>query len=461
MNDNQKTFSALVHLEQLRHIETNKGAELSYASVADMRLHSAREFSYRYLLNHLTTRAKRLIHDNALTEAVEQPQKLFVRATRICVMIAAILGALAVGHAVGESATLNIYWLITVLLGFNFLSILLWILGISFNLQGLRNGVVAQLACWLPYRNKDSDSIRALATRAWWETCLTGSIGKWRISTLTHQFWLAYLGAGLTFLILLMMAKQYDFIWGTTLLPDNSLPKLTQFLGTPVEMIGFRSPDTQQIASSRVGLALHDAETRSAWASFLLGMLLVYGLFPRIILLSISLFMLRLAESRYKLDLYLPYYITLRQQLMSHEFEARVIDADPQIAQERSTQMIKPTQSIAPANALVVGIELEESMQWPQAMKCNLNVIDQASFDAATSTIKQSNQPLIIGASLQRLPDRGVQRMIHELVTSTSQPVWLYLLRKDTTVSVNDARKLAWFRLAEACTIPAEHVIYQ
>ncbi len=251
MNVNQKNFSDLVHLEQLRHIETNKGSELSYASVADMRLHSAREFSYRYLLNHLTTRAKRLIHDNGLTEAVEQPHKLFVRATRICIMIAAILGALAVGHAVGESATLNIYWLITVLLGFNFLSILLWILGISFNLQSLRNGVVAQLACWLPYRNKDNDSIRALATRAWWETCLTGSIGKWRISTLTHQFWLAYLGAGLTFLILLMMAKQYDFIWGTTLLPDNSLPKLTQFLGTPVEMIGFRSPDTQQIASSR------------------------------------------------------------------------------------------------------------------------------------------------------------------------------------------------------------------
>ena len=100
-------------------------------------------------------------------------------------------------------------------------------------------------------------------------------------------------------------------------------------------------------------------------------------------------------------------------------------------------------------------------MQWPHDMKCNLNVIDQVSFDTATSSIKQSNQPLIIGASLQRLPDRGVQRMIHELVTSTSQPVWLFLLRKDATVSISDSRKLAWFRLAETCTIPAEHVIYQ
>ncbi|MBK7354352.1 MAG: DUF2868 domain-containing protein, partial [Nitrosomonas sp.] len=65
-----------------------------------MNLHTARDFSYRQFLNHLTTRAKRLIHDNALTEDIEQPQKLFVRATRICVIIAAILGALAVGHAV-------------------------------------------------------------------------------------------------------------------------------------------------------------------------------------------------------------------------------------------------------------------------------------------------------------------------------------------------------------------------
>ena len=460
MTNHQQTFSDLVHLEQLRHIETNKGSEFSYASVADMEPHRAKDFSYPHFLGRLMTRAQRLIHDNALTREIEQPQKLFKRATVIGLILAALLGALAVAHAVGESATLNIYWLITVLLGFNFISILLWLIGMSFNLQSLRTGVVAQLACWLPYRSKETDSIRALATRAWLETCLTGAIGRWRISTLTHQFWLAYLATGFFFLILLMMAKQYDFIWGTTLLPENSLPKLTQFLSAPVEMSGFRVPDPQQILSSRVGNANHDAETRSAWASFLLGMLLIYGLLPRVILFLVSYCLLKLSEHRFKLDLYLPYYISLRQKLMSHDFESRVIDADPQQGQQRPVPVIKPTQQGAPIDGLVIGIELDESLQWPQPMQCTINVIDQTSFDNASSAIKQSNQALIIGAALQRLPDRGVQRMIHELVASTSQPVWLILLRKDPNAPVTESRKLAWFRLAEACTIPAEHVIY-
>lgn len=55
------------------------------------------------------------------------------------------------------------------------------------------------------------------AARGWWEACLGGRVGKWRFSLLTHRLWLSYLLAGIAILILLMTAKQYDFIWGTTL----------------------------------------------------------------------------------------------------------------------------------------------------------------------------------------------------------------------------------------------------
>jgi hypothetical protein len=42
---------------------------------------------------------------------------------------------------------------------------------------------------------------------------------------------------------------------------------------------------------------------------------------------------------------------------------------------------------------------------------------------------------------------------------SRAQP-WLILLRKPSAPVAN-AREFAWFRLAEACGIPAEHVITQ
>lgn len=463
MTFKNNTFSELVRLEQLRHIETSKAEALSYASIADMETYAATDFNYSVFLKRLTARARRLIQDNALTRALQHPQNLFIRASRISLIIAAILGALAAVNAVGESATLNIYWLLAVLLGFNLISILLWIIGISLHLQGLSAGVVAQFACWFPYRykEKESDSIASLAVRGWWETCLTGAIGKWRISVLTHQFWLTYLTTGLVLLILLMMAKQYDFIWGTTLLPESSLPELTLWLSKPMEFFGLIPPDSYQIAASRVGAVTQDAETRSAWAKFLLGALLLYGILPRLILLLISMLMQKITESHFKLDLYLPYYVTLRQRLMAHEFESSVIDADPLITATKTISAPRHTSQGVPLDALAIGIELDDHIIWPEGIHCSENVIDLTSFSEAANTIKKFHGPLLIGVAAHRLPDRGVQRTIRDLITHASGETWLILLRSRAAIPVADTRKLAWFRTAEACAISAEHVIIQ
>lgn len=463
MTKKNNTFSELVRLEQLRHIETSKAEALSYASIADMESHVAIDFNYAAFVKRLTTRARRLIQDNALVTILQYPQKLFIRASRISLFIAAILGALAAGNAVGESSTLNIYWLLAVLLGFNFISIILWLAGISLSLHGLSSGVVAQLVCWLPFRHKEkeNDSISALAARGWWETTLTGKVGRWRISVLTHQFWLTYLATGMALLILLMMAKQYDFIWGTTLLPESSLPELTKWLSKPMELFGLMPPDSYQIAASRVGATMQDAETRGAWAKFLLGALLLYGILPRLALLLLSRLMQKLAEHRFKLDLYLPYYITLRQRLMAHEFESSVIDADPKTTIEKTITAPQPAGGGLPQNALAIGIELDDHIIWPNGMNCSKNVIDQASFSEAAKAIKKADSTLLVGVAAHRLPDRGVQRTIKELIAHSSGEVWLILLRSRAAIPVADTRKLAWFRMAEACAISAERVITQ
>ncbi|MDP1558234.1 MAG: DUF2868 domain-containing protein [Nitrosomonas sp.] len=455
------TFLDLVRIEQLRNIEAGKGEDLSYASIANMDRRANNDFDYSTFIQRLKIRARHLIQDNVLIHALLHPQKQFLRASRISLVIAAILGILAAGNAVGESDSLNIYWLLVVLLGFNLLSILLWIIGITLNMQGLSAGVAAQLVSWFPYRNKEKDTIESLASRAWWQSCLTGRIGKWRISVLTHKFWLTYLGSGLVILILLMIARQYNFIWGTTLLSENSLPEFTQFLARPMAYLGLITPDINQIAVSRIGIGAQDAETRTAWASFLIGAVLLYGILPRLALLAISTVMQKWAERKFKLDLYLPYYIELRQRLMSADVQTRVIDADPHEAVKPSNVTPPQVNHTIPLNAQTIGIELDHQIVWPASVTCHDNVIDQQSLADALKTIKKTNNPLLIGVAAHRLPDRGVQRIIKELIENTNGVPWLMLLYKQSATPVENARKLAWFRLAEACGISAEHVITQ
>ena len=57
-----------------------------------------------------------------------------------------------------------------------------------------------------------------------------------------------------------------------------------------------------------------------------------------------------------------------------------------------------------------------------------------------------------------RQAGKPVQRLIKELVDSAHEKPWLILL-SSPSAPVTSAREFAWFRLAEACDIPAEHVI--
>ena len=460
MSVKKHTFDDLVCIEQVRKIESAKAEDLSYASIQELPRSANGDFNYADFIQRLNTRAKRLIQENTLNDALQQPHRQFIRARRICLGVAVILGGLAASQAVGDYSTLNIYWLLAVLLGFNLISLLLWISGITLNLQSLSSGIVAQLASWLPYRHKKDPTIASLASHAWWESCLTGDVGKWRISVLTHKFWLTYLISGMVLLILLMLAKQYNFIWGTTLLPDSTLPRLTQILGTPLEAMGLKIPDDPQTVASRIGVSKQDAETRMAWATFLIGALLVYGIFPRLLVLGLSLVMQKWSEHRFKLDLYLPYYIELRQRLMAREVKAEVIDADPQAGIKPAEVTLPPANVAIPSNAQAFGIELDSATSWPESVTRRLNIIDQDSHDEAIALIKNLNGPLLLGVAAHRLPDRGVQRLIKELVDSSNGKPWLILLSKPSA-PVTNAREFAWFRLAEACGIPAEHVITQ
>ena len=146
---------------------------------------------------------------------------------------------------------------------------------------------------------------------------------------------------------------------------------------------------------------------------------------------------------------------------MTSKTAGRVIDADPHAEAKQTQAAPEMADNAIPANAQAIGIELDDQIIWPESVTCHGNVIDQISHTDAIKTVKNINGPLLIGVAAHRLPDRGVQRTIRELIKNSAKEPWLILLYKPSAAPVNDTRKIAWFRLAEACGIPAEHVITQ
>ena len=461
--NSELNFDKRVVIEQIRYIETEQ-IHLKDTGSAPSDFSTNQHFEDRLWL-----RAHHLVERNDLAEQTAQAAKRFRLANTIVIIIAILLGAFGITYAInevsGSNHTINIYWLLLVLLGFNFISMLLWFVGITLNVQGLTSGVLARLAGWLPshFRSKNN-----AADRAWLNCHFNGRAGKWHFSKITHRLWLVYLFTGLIFLFILLMVRQYDFVWGTTLLSDQVFVKLTEVLSTPLQMLGFSTPTVEQIQQTRIGAEqILTVEHRSSWAQFLLGALLCFGLLPRLLLLIWSILMRADAQSRFTLDHYLPYYIHLRQQLMPLATHGQIIDADqsPPVAAKNIANKVE--QHTLPEGIKWVAVETGQNIKWPPASVIAGNdpendlgqIIDRDSLAHVVQQLQQDRRPVIaIAVSSTRPPDRGIQRLISTL-KSNSEQGWLVLLQSKDDDNISESRLAAWYRLAETVGISADHVI--
>ncbi len=452
------TFDKRLFIEQVRYIEAEQTLACDAKDTPpEPSAHS--DFEHR-----LWQRARRLVDCNNLS-APSQAAKLSRFANTAALMIAATLGALGVNYAITGDDTINIYWLLLVLLGFNFLSMLLWLVGISLNMSGLTTSVLARLVSNLPthFKNKHNPA-RSQADRAWLACQFTGGVGKWQFSKITHQLWLAYLLSGLMMLVLLLMVQQYEFVWGTTLLSDSAFTHLTATLSVPLQTLGFATPSAEQVMETRIGIAQAlTAEHRNHWAQFLLGALLCFGIAPRAILWAWAALMSAHARRQFKLDYYLPYYIHLHQQLMPLASHGQIIDADIAPPIISPGEIPPPAAQPLPDKAAWVAVELERNTRWPLAdipAENNLgHVIDSNSLATIVQHL-QSNRCTVIAVAVSatRHPDRGVQRAITSLMSHCEQ-CWLVLLQNPEAQAVTNTRLAAWYRLAETCQVPLDHVI--
>ena len=465
-------FDKQLQIEQLRYIEAEHPLEGDGES--ECLDHSENEdFDHR-----LWQRAMCLIKQHDFSALLGRAARVSRYVKTFALILAVLLGALGSLYAVTDSHTINIYWLLLVLLGFNVVSMFLWLTGIILNIEGLTSGMLARLTSWLPGHLDSKSRVREsldrkkagmLADRAWLACSFSGPVGKWNFSMMTHQLWLAYLFAGLFFLVLLLMVRQYDFAWGTTLLSDTVFVTLTEALSVPLDVLGFATPSAEQVQQTRIGalqegLALTaSAELRNLWAQFLLASLLCFGIAPRMLLWCWSWIMYRRARRLFMLDYYLPYYIALRQRLMPLASHGVVIDPGAAPVDDYLSPAPRPVTHALPAEVRWIAVELGDDMHWPLASVDVNNdlgqVVDRETFANILQRLRDGQYPVIaIAVSSARPPDRGVQRTIASLVSGAEQR-WLVLLKKHEDEAVTEKRLAAWYRLADNCDVPADHVI--
>lgn len=454
----KSSFDKRLLIEQIRYIES------AQALTCDTEKIPPEASTNNTFEQRLWQRARHLADCNKLS-LPGRAAKLSRYASTVILIMAAIFGALGVSYAVTDTHTINIYWLLLALLGFNFLSMLLWLVGISLNMTGLTTSVLARLTSWLPahFKTRRKPS-HTQADHAWLDCHFSGAVGKWAFSKITHQLWLVYLLAGLTMLVILLMLRQYDFVWGTTLLSDTAFINLTATLSVPLEALGINTPSAAQVMETRIGAAqILSVEHRSQWAQFLLGSLLCFGLAPRILLWIWSTLMSTNARRCFKLDYYLPYYIHLHQQLMPLASHGQIIDADTSPPVISETPTLTPVTHTLPDKTQWVAVELGNHISWPPRMissKNNLGqVIDSNSLASVVQRLQANNCPVLaVAVSSARPTDRGVQRVISDLMSNCEQR-WLVLLQNPKHEPASDKRLAAWYRLAKACEVPVDHVI--
>ena len=276
--------------------------------------------------------------------------------------------------------------------------------------------------------------------------------GRWLLGCLAHAFWIAYLTAATVTLMLYFSVVQYDLVWGTTLLNDTTMVTLFKSLSDPLVALGVMQPvEPEWLLAAREGTATGDA--RGRWAWFLLAVIAVYGLVPRILALIASTAMTAIGWRRLTLDTTQPGYLRLASSLAP-----RTTPETTEHTPARAQRAPRRPPTSPQGRPLLVAVELEHEPWPPRIPGIDLQAIGRADDRAGREQILAALQALdapppalLVLCSLLRTPDQGHERFIDRAADAAGTvPVLVLsdgaaLARREGNV---DSRRADWQALA-------------
>lgn len=281
-------------------------------------------------------------------------------------VLAAMLGFGAATGVLGDgSRAVNVVWTLGALLGVHLVSLGLWLAAMLFAGKapgGALNagGVPGRL--WLRLVSALDRSPQSVEL----PLALGGLLGRsraavWGIGAVSHGLWALALGGAAAGLLLLFATRRYGFVWETTILPAAAFTALTSALGSLPEQFGFPVPDAALVAASGNAVMAEEAG-RHAWAGWLLGCVLVYGVLPRLLLALACGLLWRRASRRIGLDLTRSGYARLRARLLPDSERIGVRDAEPEAMPRPGRRGVHPD---AGEGCALLALELGQDLPWP------------------------------------------------------------------------------------------------
>jgi hypothetical protein len=342
-----------------------------------------------------------------------------------------LLAVLAVVSGAGMAATalagapmpVNVFWATGSLLGLNLLLLLAWLLGLL--VDGDHGSWLGQV--WLGLGQRLARDAKAAHLGTALVVLLhRHRLNRWLFGATVNGLWTLCLLASLITLLLMFATRRYDFVWETTLLHSDTFVALTAYLGRFPGWLGFPMPTQGLIRASGDGPAVLEG-ARQAWAGWLVGVLVCYGVLPRAVLAAACWLRWRHGAARLNTDLEMPEANSLHERLMPSSEHLGVSD----LPAEQSWAPPLPAQVTLGTGALVVGIELDDDQPWPPTAS-------PAITDAGILDDRQSRQRLLEALAARpadrlllvcdprRSPDRGTQALLAELARNAAETrVWL------------------------------------
>lgn len=414
----------LTPLQQLWLTETVRLREEHAGPLEDQEANRLARHSGGDLATRVHARARWLADRDGLSQALRHWLQGARLALLAMALLAIISGAGLAFAALGDGQRpVNVFWALGSLLGLNLILLLSWALGLLF--AGEHGASLGRLWLWLSEKLARDVKAAQLAP-ALLLLLQRQKLNRWAIGLLVHGLWLLAMLSALVLLLTLMATRRYGFVWETTLLRGDTFVALTQALGALPALIGFSLPSEAMIRASGDS-ALNIESARQAWAAWLVGVVLVYGLLPRLLLALLCLWRWKRGRAALSLDLNLPGYSPLREALMPSSERLGVKDAAPQ----QLHRVEGATGTLDSDGALLVAIELDDQYPWPPQLPHgvkNAGILD--SRESRQKLLEQMTRfppaRLAIACDPRRSPDRGSLALIAELARNAgASRVWL------------------------------------
>lgn len=348
------------------------------------------------------------------------------------------------GSVVGGERSINVVVALASLLGLHLVTLLLWLFGLLMP-PGSFNASFGWL--WLALTARVAGGKRGQAPvllRAATRLLARARLLPWALGLASHAIWSLSFAVMLAVLLFALAFRNYTLNWETTILDPDFFVRGVQLLGAAPARLGFPVPDVETVLAP-----LAAAAGQRAWALWLTGCIVVYGLLPRLFFALLCALVWQARRKALAPDLSQPYY---RRLLARFEAMAprQIVDADPGslprgaalgLAAGETTDML-----------MAIGFELPDELPWPppglDAAAAQLLRIDgsaNARRDLLDTLARVRPRRVLVGCNAASTPDRGTERFLRE-VASLSSECRLWLL--DGQMQETRERWRAWLSAA-------------